>query len=204
MLSADGSRLGAPGSRAAVCRQMSSRAQGATSPGPCPAARLHLPAESTHPPDPGLGAVPACRPLCSGCREGTGRCHPSLSSPGLALPLWSRGSCWGSFSMPDEILKSISSRMICNASTQWNSAQRRREAAAPPCDTDAWPSKYCAEKPDAGCFPLHAQTMATRDSWPPAARAAFLRRERCLQQTELSSLMLSVSVEAYAKTHLCL
>lgn len=34
-------------------------------PGPCPTACLHLPAESAHPPGPGLGAVPACRPLCS-------------------------------------------------------------------------------------------------------------------------------------------
>ena len=52
-------------------------------------------------------------------------------------------------------------------------------------------------------------SRSTPRQWPPGThgpggQGAFLRRERCLQQTELSSLMLSVSVKAYAKTHLCL
>lgn len=184
-----------PQQRSAWCNRMwwgglcfRRTAAGAGLPGAGLQFAIRCPAELREPPAPALALLRACTcrlsphtlqtqawepcppvgPCAPAARRGqAGATPPSPLLGWPCLSLWSRGSCWGSLSMPDERHLNIhQQQMMCNASTQWNSAQRRGEAAAPPCDTDAWPSKYCTEKPDAGCFPLHTQTAATRDSRP--------------------------------------
>ena len=96
---------------------------------------------------------------------------------------------------------SISSGTICNTSTQQNCAQRRREAAVPPCNMDACPKEYWAEKPDArGVFPArrsdngHQGLTAPKASAVPATtRAGYFDAD-----------MLSVGVKVYVKIRLCL